>query len=158
MTLAASTLLAQGIGIPAALGGTGAALPDEVVLDPAEIAIIRDRVNTNNQAIREICAAANVPVLDVHAVLGEVATTGRHVGGVTLTSAFLSGGVFSYDGVHPNDLGYALLANEWIRVINESGGSLPPVDLGAVMGVSGAAPAARGCARRRLRAGGSPSS
>lgn len=138
VTIAASTLLAQGIGIPTTLGGTGAGLPDEVVLDPTEIAIIQDHVTANNQAIRDICAAANVPVLDVHALLGELSTTGRTIGGITLTSAFLSGGVFSYDGVHPSDIGYAIVANEFIRVINASGGSLPPVDLGAVMGVTGA--------------------
>jgi lysophospholipase L1-like esterase len=138
VTLAASTLLAQGIGIPTALGGTGAPLPDEVVLDPSEIAIIQDHVAANNQAIREICGAANIPVLDVNGLLRELATTGRHVGGITLNSAFLVGGVFSYDGIHPNDVGYALVANEFIRVINASGGSLPPVDVGAVLGVTAA--------------------
>ncbi|HEU0108446.1 MAG TPA: SGNH/GDSL hydrolase family protein [Vicinamibacteria bacterium] len=138
VTLAASTLLGQGIGIPTALGGTGAPLPDEVVLDPSEIAIIQDHVAANNQAIREICGAANIPVLDVNAVLRELATTGRHIGGITLNGAFLVGGVFSYDGIHPNDVGYALVANEFIRVINANGGSLPPVDLGAVLGVTGA--------------------
>ena len=138
VTLAASTLLAQGIGIPTALGGTGAPLPDEVVLDPSEIAIIQDHVTANNQAIREICGAANIPVLDVNGLLRELATTGRHVGGITLNSAFLVGGVFSYDGIHPNDVGYALVANEFIRVINANGGSLSPVDLGAVLGVTGA--------------------
>src|SRR5882672_2152864 len=92
VTLAASTLLGQGIGIPTALGGTGAPLPDEVVLDPSEIAIIQDHVAANNQAIREICGAANIPVLDVHGLLAELATTGRHVGGITLNSAFLVGG------------------------------------------------------------------
>jgi lysophospholipase L1-like esterase len=139
VTLAASTLLGQGIGIPTALGGTGAPLPDEVVLDPSEIAIIQDHVAANNQAIREICGAANIPVLDVNGLLRELATTGRHVGGITLNSAFLVGGVFSFDGIHPNDVGYALMANEFIGVINANGGSLPPVDLGAVLGVTGAA-------------------
>jgi lysophospholipase L1-like esterase len=139
VTIAASTLLAQGIGIPTAAGGTGAPLPDEVVLDPGEVAIIQDHVTANNQAIRDICAAASIPVLDINGLLAELATTGRHVGGITLTNAFLSGGVFSYDGVHPNDIGYAIVANEFIRVINANGGVLPPVDLGAVMGVSGAA-------------------
>jgi lysophospholipase L1-like esterase len=149
VTLAASTLLGQGIGIPTALGGTGAPLPDEVVLDPSEIAIIQDHVAANNQAIREICGAANIPVLDVHGLLEELATTGRHVGGITLNSAFLVGGVFSYDGIHPNDIGYALMANEFIGVINANGGSLPPVDLGAVLGVTGAAAGgARASARR----------
>jgi hypothetical protein len=109
-----------------------------VVLNPSEIAIIQDHVNVNNKSIQDLCGAANIPVLDVNALLNELATTGRKIGGVTLTSEFLRGGVFSYDGVHPNDIGYAVVANEFIRVINASGGALPPVDLGPVMGVTSA--------------------
>ena len=106
------------------------------MLNPSEIAIIQDHVNVNNKSIRDICGAANIPILDVQALLDELATTGIHVGGITLTSSFLSGGAFSYDGVHPNDIGYAVLANEFIRVINASGGTLPPIDLGPVLGVT----------------------
>ena len=149
VTLAASSLLAQGIGIPAVVGGRGTPLPDEVVLNPSEIAIIQDHVNVNNKSIRDICGAANIPVLDVQAILNELTTTGIHVGGITLTSSFLSGGAFSYDGVHPNDIGYAVLANEFIRVINANGGTLPLVDLGPVLGVtSGAAGEVRAGALR----------
>ncbi|HZM50511.1 MAG TPA: SGNH/GDSL hydrolase family protein [Vicinamibacteria bacterium] len=149
VTIAASSLLAQGIGIPAVVGGRGTPLPDEVVLNPSEIAIIQDHVNVNNKSIRDICGAANIPVLDVQAILNELSTTGIHVGGITLTSSFLSGGAFSYDGVHPNDIGYAVLANEFIRVINANGGTLPLVDLGPVLGVtSGAAGEVRAGALR----------
>lgn len=138
VTLAASTLLAQGIGIPRALGGTGAPLPNEVVLDPGEIATIRDYVNTNNQAIRTLCDAAGVPVLDINALFTEFAAVGREIGGVRITADFLTGGLFGYDGIHPTDLGYAILANEWITAINASGASLPLVDLGPFMGVAAA--------------------
>jgi lysophospholipase L1-like esterase len=151
VTLAASTLLAQGTGIPQAAGGNGQPLPDEVILDEAEVGIIRDHVVQNNQAIRDICGAASVPVLDVNSLLNEVATSGRVVGGVELTGAFLTGGIFSYDGVHPTPLGYAVVANEWIRVINEElGGELEPVDLGPFLGVSsGSAAAAASSPLRR---------
>jgi lysophospholipase L1-like esterase len=143
VTLAASSLLATGVGIPTAVGGRGTPLPDEVVLDPAEVAAIRDRIRVNNEAIRDICAAAAFPVLDVNALLNDISANGRHVGGVTLTSAFLSGGLFSYDGVHLTDLGYALVANEWIGVINGNGGTLPLVDLGPYLGVTAAAAQSR---------------
>jgi lysophospholipase L1-like esterase len=130
VTLAASSLLARGIGIPAAAGGTNQPLPGNVVLEPAETATIRNFVNTNNASIRDICAAASVPVLDLNSLLTEVATQGREIGGFTVTGAFLTGGVFSYDGVHPTDLGNGLVANEFVDVINEAfGGALPHVDL-----------------------------
>jgi hypothetical protein len=129
VTLAASTLLAQGVGIPTALGGKGTPLPDQVLLDSNEQAIIRDHVNADNDAIQDICGGAGIPVVDVNGLLGDVATEGRNVGGIHLTSAYLSGGVFSYDGVHPTELGYALVANEWIDAINGAGGSVPRVNL-----------------------------
>ena len=135
VTLAAGTLLAQGHGIPTAAGGRGTPLPDEVILDPAEVSFLRDRVNANNQAIAEIAAAAAIPVVDVNAFYRSVLSGGYTVGGVVLSNNFLTGGVIGYDGVHPTELGYAILANEWIRVINASGGTLDPVDLGPFSGV-----------------------
>lgn len=136
VTLGASSFLAKGIGIPAGLGGTGVPLPDNVILDPTEVATIRDRVATNNLAIAEICASAQIPVLDVNAILREITNEGRDLGGVSLSSAFLTGGVFSFDGVHLTDLGYAILANEWIALINKRGGKLPPVNLGPYFGLA----------------------
>jgi lysophospholipase L1-like esterase len=134
--LSATPLLAQGIGIPSSAGGRGLPLPDEAVLDANEVALARERVSVNNQAIREICNANAVPVVDFNAFLRELATTGRSVGGIRLSTAYLTGGVFSYDGVHPSDLGYALIANEWIRAINDGGGGLPEVDLEPFLGVT----------------------
>ena len=34
------------------------------------------------------------------------------------TTTFASGNLFSLDGVHPTPRGYAVVANEFIRVIN----------------------------------------
>jgi hypothetical protein len=149
VTLAASPLLLRGDGIPAALGGTGQPLPNEVILGPTEQTAIRDRIGQYNQAIAEICQAASIPVLDANAYFAGVAAGGRVVGGITLSNAFLSGGLFGFDGVHPTDLGYALLANEWIRFINSRGGQLPEVDLGPYLGVAGTA-----SAQASVRAGG----
>ena len=148
VTLAAAPLLLRGDGIPTDLGGTGRGLTDEVILDLAEAAAIRERVGQYNQVIAEIGQGAGVPVLDVHAFFAAAATRGRVVVGVTLTSAYLTGGLFGYDGVHPSDLGYALIANEWIRFINARGGQLPEVDLGPYFGVGGTASA------QSVRAGG----
>jgi len=148
VTLGASALLAQGIGIPAAIGGRAAivngvcqnCLPDEVVLDASELSIITAHVDANNAAIREICAAANVPVVDINGFLRST-SAGISVGGINLSTSFLTGGLVSYDGVHPTDIGYALVANEWIRVINENGGHLEPVDLQPFLKVAAGGPA-----------------
>jgi lysophospholipase L1-like esterase len=146
VTLAASSLLAQGIGIPTSAGGRGTPLPDEVVLDPAEVALIRERVAVNNQAIRDICTAQQIPLVDMAAFLRELATSGRSVGGVRVSSEFLTGGLFGYDGFHPTGLGQALLANEFIQAMNANGAQLAEVDVSAFLGVSRAS-AARSPAR-----------
>ena len=36
-----------------------------------------------------------------------------------MTTAFL-GGLFSLDGIHPTNTGYAILANEYIQTINRA--------------------------------------
>jgi hypothetical protein len=135
VTLGAAPFLAQGMGVPQALGGSGLPLPDNVILDANKVAIIQAHVTQNNQSIQAIASAANVPVVDINGILQNIATNGRDIGGIHLTAAFLTGGVFSYDGIHPTDLGYAIVANEWISVINAQGGALPPVNLGPYLGV-----------------------
>jgi lysophospholipase L1-like esterase len=139
VTLGASPLLARGVGIPAALGGSGQPLPDEVVLDPTELAVIRDRVSAINQSIREIAGAASVSVLDLNAFTADLLANGRSYAGVSLDGSFLTGGLVGYDGIHPTDIGYAFLANAWIDFLNrEKGTQLLPVSLAAVIfGTSG---------------------
>jgi lysophospholipase L1-like esterase len=137
--LSASSLLAQGIGIPKSVGGQGVPLPDQVILDADEAGAIRDHINGYNLAISDICGQAGIPVLDVNAIFRDIATDGLDIGGIHLSSRYLTGGIFSYDGIHPTDLGYAILANDWIQKINEGGATLPLVDLGPYLGVTSAA-------------------
>lgn len=144
VTLAASSLLAQGVGVPQTLGGNAriaegrckGCLPDEVVLDPGEVAAIRARVDDDNAVIEQVCQAAGVPVVDVHGLVDSLAGPGVQVGGVTFTADFLTGGVYSYDGIHPTDLGNALITNEWIHAIDGLGGDLAEIDLLPFMGLS----------------------
>ena len=125
------------MGIPTSLGGTGLPLPGEVILDQAEVAIIQDRVKVNNQAIRDVAQANGATVLDLNAIFADFTANGRNVGGVAITSEFLTGGLFGYDGIHPTDLGYALVANEWIPAISQSGAAtLPLVNLAPFLGLT----------------------
>ena len=134
VTLAASELLANGDGIPISSGGSGRALPDEVILDQNEIDVIRERVDAYNRAIAKTCGDEGIPVVDLHALVDGLASTGRVVGGARLDTTFLTGGVFSYDGIHFTNLGYALVANEWIRAINQNGDAIPLINLSPIMG------------------------
>jgi lysophospholipase L1-like esterase len=121
--LTATAELAVGHGIPVALGGAGVPLSNSVVLNASEAANIRARVNAYNAVIQAVANERGAALVDVNSQLTELATTGVDVGGITYTSAFLRGGVFSYDGVHPTRFGYAFIANLFIDAINQKFGN-----------------------------------
>ncbi len=130
MLLPASAALAQGDGIPPSLGGSGNPLADVFVLDVDEIGIISQRILDFNDVIATEAQGAGAALVDTYTLLQDAAANGILIGGIEFTSDFLSGGLFSYDGVHPTSLGYGAVANEFIRSINRTfGAAIVPVDL-----------------------------
>jgi lysophospholipase L1-like esterase len=128
--LTAQADLAKGLGIPAALGGTGKPLLDTDVLDAQESALVQDRINNFNAIIAQAANDAGAALVDVNAIFSQIAAHGLNVGGVTYTNAYLTGGLFSYDGVHPTPFGYAYIANAFIAAIDAKfGASIKPVNL-----------------------------
>ncbi len=139
VTLYAAPLLAQGIGIPQALGGTGQPLPEDmqivgtqiipgVVLRPDEIHVIEQRVAAFNKIIADTAQAVGARVFDVHTYFNGIAAGKKPtVGAIELSTNFLTGGIFGYDGVHPQAIGYGMLATEMIRWINKSYGMSIPL-------------------------------
>jgi lysophospholipase L1-like esterase len=81
------------------------------VLRAAEANQIRARIASYNHVIaaraRELCGA----LVDVHTLVQQLARIGYKAGPLRLTTDFL-GGLFSLDGIHPTNTGYAILANE----------------------------------------------
>jgi lysophospholipase L1-like esterase len=132
VTIQAIPLLTAGIGIPTALGGTGLPLPDGSFTSPTlnagvllyadEVAAIRTRTNEINAAIASAANSAGAILLDIHAFFEDIKAHGYEVPGLglTLTPAFLSGGIFSADGFHPNNIAHAIIADEIIQALNEA--------------------------------------
>lgn len=126
VTLGAASFLATGYGIPPALApnfptlpNAGKPLPDAVTLTASEVQAISTRAAELNEVIGRVAAARDIPVVDMAAAMTRY-KAGVNIAGVTLTTAFLTGGIFGFDGVHPNDIGYTLVANEFIRTINRA--------------------------------------
>ncbi len=123
--LSAASFLGQGIGIPAALGGTGLPLPDAVVLETDEVAEIRGAVVSYNQTIDAAAAASDLPKVDINAFGQAAVAAGGLVeaNGQTLSIKFLGGGqaapFFGLDGFHPTPKGYGHFANLFIQQIND---------------------------------------
>jgi len=130
VTLNALPYIEQGYGIPVALGGKGVGLPDSVVLTPNETAMIEDYVDSYNASIAASAQSHHVALFDAHAFISSLYANGLDLAGIHLGPAFLTGGLFSYDGFHPTSIGYAVIANAFINVINEAyGHHIKPVGL-----------------------------
>src|SRR5260370_24103706 len=135
--LSAGAALAKGLGIPQPIG-TGLPLPASDVLLAADAATIDARVAQFNGVIQATAQQVGAAYVDINALLKQLASTGIEVGGIPFNASFLTGGVFSYDGVHPTRFGYAFVANAFIDAINaQFGADIPEGDLsGAIFGTS----------------------
>ncbi|HLX07857.1 MAG TPA: hypothetical protein VKY89_08340, partial [Thermoanaerobaculia bacterium] len=135
--LSASADLAKGLGIPKPIG-SGLPLPASDVLLAADAATINARIGQYNAVIASAAQQTGAALVDINSLLTQLATTGIEVGGIPFNAGFLTGGVFSYDGVHPTHFGYAFVANAFIAAINQQfGADIPPGNLGpAIFGFS----------------------
>jgi hypothetical protein len=137
VTFDAIERILDGEGIPLSMGGTGQPLPGDVVLDAGEQAVARAAVEAYNVAIAATGALHDLAVVDIHRIVSEIDENGLVVGGDTLTTEYLVGGLFSLDGVHPTCKGQGVVANALIDAIEERYGlALPPVSIAGLPGVT----------------------
>jgi hypothetical protein len=117
--------------------------PDALVLDPGEQATAAAAVSAFNNTIVQVAAAKNAGVVDINGFFAKIKANGLYVQGQKFTADYVSGGLFSLDGVHPSNRGAGVLANEFIKVMNQKFGmSIAPVDIAAIPGIP--APVAKG--------------
>jgi hypothetical protein len=92
----------------------------------------RNAIQTYNAIIKEQASIFGAVVVDVNGLLGKLAQTGITINGDHLTTQFL-GGLFSLDGIHPTNTGYAILANLYIDTMNAKlGTAIPEVNVATV--------------------------
>ncbi len=114
----------------------------------AKVQALNDAIN---QGIDTAAKSSRVPLVDVHAIFqgiasGDPSNPYYHAAtsiapGVCCTLGFIHfigstaapGGILSFDGIHPSDTGYGLVAYDFIKVINAAyGAHIPEVDVKAV--------------------------
>jgi phospholipase/lecithinase/hemolysin len=104
-------------------------LPNGAVLTAGEAAAVSARVDEFNDIIARQAAAHGAVLVDIHSLTETFRERGYVVGGQRLTTGFL-GGIFSLDGVHPTNTGYAVIANEFIKALNsQAAAGIPPVNV-----------------------------
>ncbi len=111
--------------------------PNALTFDSGEKSIANAAVTAFNGSITTRAAARGVPVVNLNRLFDTVTVRGVYVPGFgSFGPAFITGGTYSYDGVHPTSRGYALVANEFIKTINASfGAAIPQVPVGSAPGI-----------------------
>jgi hypothetical protein len=109
----------------------------QYVLDANEIAMVKDYVNSYNNTIKSVAASKGLAVFDAFTFLTNVRASGLLINGVSLNSNYISGGIFSLDGVHLTPRGYSIVANQFIGAINaQYGSNIPLANVSAYGGVT----------------------
>jgi lysophospholipase L1-like esterase len=102
------------------------------VLTQADAIRLQLTIDAYNVTIYAESIAHGATVVDIHALVDQIAQNGYKADGKTLTTAFL-GGLFSLDGVHPSNTGYAIIANRFIDVMNNSlNTAIQPADVNTI--------------------------
>lgn len=106
--------------------------PIPCVLTAADANTVRSAIASYNSVITADAASRHALVVDLHALVDQIHANGYNADGQHLTANFL-GGLFSLDGIHPTNTGYAVIANQFIKTMNSSlGTSIPPVNVDTV--------------------------
>ncbi|ESU29493.1 hypothetical protein FLJC2902T_08990 [Flavobacterium limnosediminis JC2902] len=133
------------VGVPAPLDKYGITYPleDKHILIPTEKTAIANATASYNNTIKSIAAAQNLAVADMNAIMNRLVNGLRLEDGQIYTADYFAGAsnlstvLFSLDGVHPNPRGYAVIANEIIKVINSHyKAKLPIYEVGGFPGVT----------------------
>lgn len=120
-------------GIPAPLNRFGITYPlqDKDVLTKSEISEVKVATDAYNATIKSVADSKGLAFVELKGVTDQLASTGIVYNGYTTTSTFVTGGMFSLDGVHPSPRGYAIIANLFTEAINAKyGANFKSVDVG----------------------------
>jgi lysophospholipase L1-like esterase len=116
-------------------------IPPSFVLTKAQAVQIREIVDAYNGVIQAQASAVGAEVVDIHRLAHQLRVQGVQANGETLTNAFL-GGLFSLDGVHPTNTGYAVIANTFIAKLDSRlHAAIPPISIDLVASTDPLVPA-----------------
>ena len=117
-------LTSFGIDTLQAFGATAAnPIPSAFILDDVEQAQVVTATTAYNTALTTAATNRGLAVFDANIFFKTVAVSSYVTTAVNNTAGYLSGNLFSLDGVHPTPRGYAVLANEMLKAINAKYGS-----------------------------------
>jgi len=110
--------------------------PSILILDADEIALARQATDAYNQLIAALAEAHGFALFDANAFMKSIVTNGGYSEqGLYFTATYVSGGIFSLDGIHLSNVGYGVVANQFISALNAKYDmAIAPVNLHNVLG------------------------
>ena len=113
--------------------------PDALTLDADEIATAKTATSNFNKSIDSIASNRGFVVVNINAMFNAIRgrdyTGGTYYNGIKFTTGYITGGLFTLDGVHPSNQAHAIVANEFIKAINAKwGASIPLINVAQVPG------------------------
>jgi GDSL-like Lipase/Acylhydrolase len=100
--------------------------PIPCVLTASEASTFQETVNAYNLTITLEATLFGATQVDIYSLVEGIYQNGYQSGGYCLNASFL-GGLFSLDGVHPTNTGYAIIANTFIQQMNNTMGTGIPL-------------------------------
>jgi phospholipase/lecithinase/hemolysin len=100
-------------------------IEDKYVLDKDEVARAKEYTQDYNASIKQIANEKGLAFVDTYSILNNIKTP-QIFDGIIVSSAFITGNAFSLDGVHLTPIGNAIVANAFIKAINEKYNSTIP--------------------------------
>jgi len=113
--------------------------PDALTLDPDEILTAQTATTEFNNVILAAANNFGFGLADMNARMNQIRandfTGGTEINGVIFKTLYVTGGLFSLDGVHPSNQGQAVMGNEFIAAINAKfGANIPLIDVSSIPG------------------------
>jgi lysophospholipase L1-like esterase len=104
--------------IKCATWGSGVPVPNQYILTEAEIANVTSATTAFNNIIKQTADDNGLAFVDFNAILVDITANSLTSDGITFSTKFVTGNLFSLDGIHLTPQGNALVANYFIDAIN----------------------------------------
>jgi hypothetical protein len=131
VALTTGQILGQIVGAdPTAILGVTVPIGDQFIMLPSEQDQMMEKINAFNQIIANAASsnADRLVLVDAKNLMEDIGQGLVAPNNVLLSNSIIPpNGAFSTDGVHPNARGSAVLANHFIKAINEKWGSTIPM-------------------------------
>ncbi len=101
--------------------------PDALILDASEIQTAQASTQAFNATISTLASAHGWGLVDIYSIFNQMRANdfqgGTMMNGIDFFTTYVSGGLFTLDGVHPTAQAQGIIANAFLSVINQKFGS-----------------------------------